>query len=409
MAVIIPTPARGYDRRVRRPGKVGADIHVRAAGPGRLSMDTTDITIIGAGVVGLAIAAELATSGKEIVVVERHDRFGRETSSRNSEVIHAGIYYPKGSVRARLCVEGRRRLYEICEREGIPHRKVGKLIIALEESHLPVLERLQRKGEENGVEGLRLVSREEVHRLEPHVFARGGLLSPETGIIDSHRLMAHLEHRASSGATFAYNCEAVSLEKTAEGYRVGIREPDGASYDFLSRLVINAAGLGAEAVARLAGIDTASAGYAIHPCKGEYFRVAGAGAKVPRRLVYPPPTEISLGLHTVIDLGGGMKIGPNAFYVDSLGYDVDESHRAEFFAKARGYLPWLKEEDLVPDMSGIRPKLFRKGEPERDFVIQEESDRGLPGLIDLIGIESPGLTAAPAIARQVAGLAKELI
>jgi L-2-hydroxyglutarate oxidase LhgO len=372
-------------------------------------MDTTEITIIGAGVVGLAIAAELASLGKEIIVVERHDRFGRETSSRNSEVIHAGIYYPKDSLRARLCVEGRRLLYEICAAAGIPHKKVGKLIIAVEEGHLPILEKLKKKGEGNAVEGLRLISRDEVLRLEPHIAARGGLLSPETGIIDSHRLMAHFEHRASAAATFAYNCSVVSLRKTGEGYQVGIRDADGGSYDFISRVVINAAGLGAETVAKLSGIDTAAARYVIHPCQGEYFRVSGAGKKVPRRLVYPPPTEISLGLHTVIDLGGGMKIGPNAFYVDEINYDVDESHRSEFFRQARGYLPWLKEEDLVPDMSGIRPKLFRKGEPERDFVIREESDRGLPGLITLIGIESPGLTAAPAIARSVAGLAKELI
>ncbi|MCX6347972.1 MAG: FAD-dependent oxidoreductase, partial [Candidatus Aureabacteria bacterium] len=262
---------------------------------------------------------------------------------------------------------------------------------------------------ENAVEGLRLIAKDEVRRLEPHVASHGGLLSPETGIIDSHRLMAHFEHLSSARATIAYNCEVVSLEKTADGYKVGIRDADGGAYDFLSRVVINAAGLGAEAVARMAGIDTKASGYAIHPCKGEYFRVPGAGEKAPKRLVYPPPTEISLGLHTVIDLGGGMKIGPNAFYVDEVDYDVDESHRPEFFHKAKGYLPWLKEEDLVPDMSGIRPKLYRKGEPERDFVIRQEADWGLPGLITLIGIESPGLTAAPAIARHVARLAKEII
>jgi L-2-hydroxyglutarate oxidase LhgO len=219
--------------------------------------------------------------------------------------------------------------------------------------------------------------------------------------------MAYLEKKASPDTTFAYNCELVSLEKKEEGYLVGIRDADGEGYEFLSRIVINAAGLGAEKVAAMAGIDTIAAGYTTYPCKGEYFRVWGGKNERTNRLVYPPPTQISLGLHTVVDLQGGMKIGPNAFYVDELDYTIDEGHLDEFFEGARGYLPDLRRESISPDMAGIRPKLYRKGEAERDFVIHHEEDRGLPGLINLVGIESPGLTAAPAIGRYVKNLVEE--
>jgi L-2-hydroxyglutarate oxidase LhgO len=370
-------------------------------------MEKVDIAIIGVGVVGLSIAAELSGGGREIIAVERHDGFGREASSRNSEVIHAGIYYDRDSLKARFCLEGRHALYELCSREGIPFRKIGKLIIAVVEADLPIIERLKERAEANGVEGLRLLSRREVREMEPSVRAEGGLFSPETGIIDSHGLMAYLEKKASPNTTFAYNCELVSLEKKKDGYLVGIRDSDGEGYEFLSRVVINAAGLGAEEVAAMVGIDTAAAGYTIYPCKGEYFRVWGGENERTNRLVYPPPTGISLGLHTVVDLQGGMKIGPNAFYVDGIDYTVEEEHLDEFFEGAKGYLPALQRDSLSPDMAGIRPKLFRKGESERDFVIQHEEDRGLPGLINLLGIESPGLTAAPAIGRYVAEIVEE--
>jgi L-2-hydroxyglutarate oxidase LhgO len=372
-------------------------------------MEEVDVAIIGAGVVGLSIGAELTGKGREIIVVERHDGFGREASSRNSEVIHAGIYYDRDSLKARFCLEGRHALYELCPRAGIPFKKIGKLIIAVIEDDLPVIERLKERAEANGVEGLRLLSREEVMEMEPNVRAEAGLFSQETGIIDSHGLMAYLEKKASPDTTFAYNCELISLEKKKDGYLVGVRDADGDGYEFLSRVVVNAAGLGAATVARMAGIDTAAAGYTIYPCKGEYFRVWGGKNERTNRLVYPPPTGISLGLHTVVDLQGGMKIGPNAFYVDEIDYTVDEEHQDEFFEGAKGYLPDLKCESLSPDMAGIRPKLYRKGEAERDFVIQHEEARGLPGLINLLGIESPGLTAAPAIGRYVAGIVEDIL
>ncbi len=372
-------------------------------------MEKVDITVIGAGVVGLAAAAELAGPGREIVVVERHDGFGREASSRNSEVIHAGIYYPPGSLKARLCRQGREMLYRLSADEGIPARKIGKIIIALDERDLPVLKGLKARGDENGAGGLRLLTREEVRELEPNVRSAGGLFSPETGIIDSHRLMEHFEKRASASATFAYNCELTGLKKTAGGWRVVIGDADGEEFSFFSRVVINAAGVAAGLVSELAGIDISAAGYTVYPCKGEYFRLRGGEGERTNRLVYPPPTGISLGLHTVVDLQGGVKLGPNAFYVDRIDHTVEESHLDEFFKGARGYLPALRPESLTPDMAGIRAKLCRKGEKERDFVIRHEADRGLEGLVTLAGIESPGLTASPAIGRYVGEIIRELL
>ena len=357
---------------------------------------------------GLSIAAELIGKGREIILVERHDSFGRESSSRNSEVIHAGIYYPPGSLKARFCRRGREMLYDICPRAGIPFCKCGKLIIAIDESQLPLIAELKERAKTNGVPGLRLLSKKEVQELEPEVKAEGALWSPETGIIDSHSLMAYLEKKASTETTLAYNCELISLEKKSGGYLVGIRDADGESFEFFSRVVVNAAGLWADAVAKMAGIKPEEAGYTIHPCKGEYFRVR-PGKKLFSRLIYPPPTAISLGIHTVIDLQGGRKLGTNAFYVDEIDYKVDESNLDDFFLQARAFLPALKKEDLFADMAGIRPKLYREGEEERDFVIVHEGERGLEGLINLIGIESPGLTAAPALGEHVAGMVAEII
>lgn len=370
-------------------------------------MEKVDVCIVGAGVVGLSIAAELSGTGREIIVVERHDGFGREASSRNSEVIHAGIYYERGSLKACLCLEGRHSLYSLCYRERIPCRKIGKLIIALNSDDIRVVEELKKRAEANGVDGLRLLSRKEIKELEPNVKAEGGLLSPETGIIDSHALMSFLAKKSSPDTTFAYNCELVSLKKQGEQYLVGIRDADGGKFEFLSGVVVNAAGLGAEKVASLAGIDTEKAGYVIYPCKGEYFRVWGESSERTNRLVYPPPNAISLGLHTVVDLQGGLKIGPNAFYVNRIDYTVDSGHLDEFFEGARVYLPELHRESLSPDMAGIRPKLYRKGEVERDFIINHEESRGLPGLINLLGIESPGLTASPAIGRYVRDMVEQ--
>jgi L-2-hydroxyglutarate oxidase LhgO len=228
------------------------------------------------------------------------------------------------------------------------------------------------------------------------------LYSPESGIVDSHQLMKHLEQSAESrGATLAYGIEVIALEKSIEGYVVEIKDTDGEQLQLESTVVINAAGLGSESIARMAGIDADREGYRIHLCKGEYFSVSSRHQGKIGRLVYPTPSPIHLGAHCVLSLDDRLKIGPNAVYVDQISYEVDEDGQLEFFTNAKKFLPFLEYEDLAPDMAGIRPKLYREGEPFRDFIIQEESDRGLSGLINLVGIESPGLTSCLAIAETV--------
>ncbi|MDI6793787.1 MAG: NAD(P)/FAD-dependent oxidoreductase [bacterium] len=369
-------------------------------------MEKVDITIIGAGVVGLAIAAEVADDTREIVVLERHETFGQETSSRNSEVIHAGIYYPKDSLKAKLCVEGKQLLYQVCHRHGIPCQQTGKLIVALNEEEVKGLEMLLAKGEQNGINDLRMLSTNEVKKMEPHIQAKAALYSPSTGIIDTHSLMKYFESAAKDkGAALAYECEVKSIEQCAQGYEVGVQDADGEAFSFLSRVVINSAGLHADKIAALAGIDIDAAGYRIHYCKGEYFKVGGGRHKLVHHLIYPSPTAISLGIHTVLDLQGMMKLGPNAFYVEEIDYQVEERHKKDFLESIKPILPFVEEDDLSPDMAGIRPKLQASGEEVRDFIIKHEESSGLPGLINLVGIESPGLTSAPAIAKYVGKIA----
>jgi L-2-hydroxyglutarate oxidase LhgO len=364
-------------------------------------MDSADVIIIGAGVVGLAIAQRLSRAGRETIVVERHDGFGRETSSRNSEVIHGGFYYPEHSLKAALCVEGRRLLYELCGRENIPCRATGKLVVANTPGELETIDRLYDQGIRNGVEGLRVLSAREVERHEPGIVAKKALLSPATGIVDTHALMKFLEVSAGRhGATIAYGCEVVGLEQRDGGWRVEVVDVDGGREKYACAAVVNAAGLEAGRVASMAGIDIDAAGYRIHPCKGEYFSVSSRHRGRLRHLVYPAPTAVSLGIHAVLGLDGGLKLGPNAFFVDTIDYNVDEGHLTEFYESARRYLPFIDKSDLRPDQAGIRPKLQRPGDAFRDFVISGEQGP-LKGLVNLIGIESPGLTACLAIAGEV--------
>ncbi len=368
-------------------------------------MDQVDVLIIGAGVICLAIAARLANASRDVVVVEMHDGFGRETSSRNSEVIHGGIYYAEELLKTRLCVEGNPLLYELCAREGIPHRKTGKIIVATDEAESDKVQELFAQGKKNGVPGLSLISAGEIAAREPEVRGVLGLLSPESGIVDSHGLMGYFEHAAvSGGATLAFNCEVTGIAGDRTGYLVEIREPDGTLTELRSACVINSAGLHADRIAGMAGIDMDAAGYRIRPCKGEYFRVSSRHKGRLRALVYPVPSSVHLGAHAVLGLDGSLKIGPSSFYVDTLDYTVDPANQSVFHRKAHRFLPFLELDDLSPDMSGIRPKLYRRGEPFRDFVIREESDLGLPGLVNLVGMESPGLTSCLAIAEKVKGL-----
>ena len=368
-------------------------------------------TIIGAGVVGLAVAAELSTTRKGVMILERNPAFGQETSSRNSEVIHAGIYYAKDSKKARLCVEGNRLLYRLCEDSRIPYRKCGKLIVATAKKEEAILATIQEQARENGAQPLEMLSAKQIKALEPNVKACAALFSPSTGIIDSHRLMRRFAAQANkNGAHFVPQTTVTRVEKQDDGrYRVHLVYPDGQTDTFASRWIINCAGLDADRIAASMGIDIDACGYRLYYWKGEYF-----GLDLPRgfirRLVYPvpQPNHVGLGVHATIDLNDHVKLGPNATYLPNrtLDYSVNPEARRSFYEAALRYLPNISYDQLNPEMSGIRPKLQRPGDPARDFIITEESSKDLPGVVNLIGIESPGLTASPAIARYVADLVK---
>ncbi|RJQ51839.1 MAG: NAD(P)/FAD-dependent oxidoreductase [Nitrospiraceae bacterium] len=369
-------------------------------------MDEVKITIIGAGVAGLAIAAELSSKYDSIVALEKHNTFGQETSSRNSEVVHAGIYYQEGSLKARLCIEGAQRLYELCEINSIPHKRLGKLIVATDQSELPVIEELLKKGERNGARDLKLLSKNEIGKLEPHTNAVAALYSPDTGIIDSHSLMKHFHTVSeSNGVLFAFNSEVEILEKEDDWFIVGVRQEN---YKLKSKVVINCAGLASDHIANMAGIDIEKNKYKLKYCKGSYFSYAEPSPV--KMLVYPVPHDqlTGLGVHATLDMGGRLRFGPDTEYVDHIDYKVDINKKGMFYKGALKIIPGLHEDSFVPDMAGIRPKLQGPGEKTRDFIIAEESDKKLNGLINLIGIESPGLTAAPAIAKMVSGIVDNL-
>ena len=373
--------------------------------------EVADIAIVGAGVVGLAVAAAVARDDRTVYVLEKNDSFGRETSSRNSGVIHAGIYYPTGSLKAQFCVEGNGMLYDLCAKHGIPHRKAGKLIVATGEEELGELYSLLEQGRANGARDLQLISRDKVEELEPNVNAIAAIWSPSTGIVDSHSLMLHYINEATlCGAQVAYRCEVTGIEKIAGGYRVSVQDWTG-GFSFDTSLLVNCAGLHSDGIAALAGIDIDAAGYRLHYCRGEYYTVDGSRKGLVNHLVYPVPlpSNVGMGIHITIDLEGRLRLGPSTEYVDAIDYSMDGRNKELFYESARKYLPALEPADIEPDMVGIRPKLQPPGGDVRDFVIREESDRGLPGLIDLIGIESPGLTASPAIGKYVAELADRLL
>jgi len=368
-----------------------------------LDVDQIDITVIGAGVVGLAVARALSATGHSVAVLERHAAFGQETSSRNSEVIHGGIYYPTGSLKAQLCVSGAALLYEYCRQYQVSHKALGKVIVAVEAGELPALEKIYQTGLANGARELRLLDQAEVRALEPSITAVAGLLSPRTGIVNAHQLMETLAAQAQAqGAMLVFSAEVIGVEKTGDGYRVSMARDE---YQFHSRVVVNCAGLASDRVAGLCGLHVPE--YLLHWCKGDYF---SATCSLPvKHLVYPVVSGQAhgLGIHLTLDLGGRARFGPDVTYVDSLDYTVSAEKMTSFWQAIRRYLPSIRREDLVPDMSGIRPKLQGPSDGFKDFIIRHEADRGFPGLINLVGIESPGLTACLAIANLVKTLAEE--
>ncbi len=367
-----------------------------------------DVAIIGAGVIGLAIAAELAQEDKGIIIFEKNHTFGLETSTRNSEIVHTGIYYPEDSLKAKLCVEGKNLLYELCDRHGIGYKKLGKIIVAVNENEVKELERIYRQGERNGIEDLTLLSREELKKLEPNVEGRAGLLSPSTSVIDVYSLMKFFYSQAKRrGAEIVFNTEVIGIENTGTRHRIQIKDREGIS-SFIAGILVNSTGLNSDKIAKLAGIDIAQVGYKLHYCKGEYFSLNSNRKHFVERLIYPIPGQAGLGIHINLGLDGRMRLGPNARYVDEIDYSVDGTQKKAFYEFAKRFLPLLELEDLEPDSAGIRPKLQSPREVFRDFIISHEDKIGFPGLINLIGIESPGLTASPAIARYVARIIKEL-
>ena len=368
-----------------------------------------DVIIIGAGVVGLAIAAELSRADKTVFVFEKNRTFGLETSSHNSEVIHAGMYYPENSLKAKLCVNGNSLLYELCDKFNINHKKLGKLIVAADDAETKEVERLYYQGLKNGVSGLQMLAREEIQRLEPNVKAVAALLSPSTGVVDSYNLLRCYYGRAKENAVeFIFNTAVIGIDRNTGSFNVSIHDSEGIS-SVTANVVINAAGLFSDKVAQLAGIDLEKAGYKLHYCKGEYFSLNPKVGCSVHRLVYPVPEQAGVGVHVTLSIDGSMRLGPDTKYVDMIDYAVDESAGEEFYQAVRRYLPSVELDDLVPDFAGVRPKLQGPGEGFRDYVIRDETEKGLPGLINLIGIESPGLTASPAIAKYVAEIIAEIL
>ena len=359
------------------------------------------VLVIGAGVVGLAIARAAALAGHEVIVAEATGGIGNGVSSRNSEVIHAGMYYPTGSLRARHCVQGRRMLYEFCASHGVPHKKCGKLIVATDEKQTAKIEGIYRQGQINGVEGLEFLGGNAARAMEPALSCVAAMLSPETGIIDSHAFMLALQGDLEDrGGMIAFNTRIERLTTSASGWQVtfGGAEPGTLEVD----AVINSAGLGAQGIARATDGYPAARVPRLVLAKGNYFGFNGR--PVFSHLIYPAPVEGGLGTHVTLDMAGRMRFGPDVEWIGEESYGVDPRRAESFYASIRTYWPDLPDHSLVPDYCGIRPKLTGKGEPAADFVIEGAAEHGLPRLVQLFGIESPGLTSSLSIAEEVTRL-----
>lgn len=362
--------------------------------------DQVDAVVVGAGVVGIAIARELAHAGREVILLDRESHFGSCISSRNSEVIHAGIYYPPGSSKAALCVEGKRLLYEYCQAKGVPYRRLGKLIFAATQAQMPVLEGLKAKGEAAGVDDLCLLEPKAVQALEPRLTCSAALHSPSTGIIDSHALMLSMLGEAEAmGAIFVPNTHVERISGQANKWNVWIKGEDQAVVS--TSILINAAGLGAQRLA--SAIEGLESDYVppLRLARGAYFAYDG---QVPfSHLIYPVPEPGGLGLHLTLDMAGQGRFGPDVQWIDEISYDVDVCKKTTFLTAARAIWPDIDPDRLHPAYAGIRPKISGPNEPTGDFIISSEREHGQRGLVNLFGIESPGLTASLAIARLVLG------
>ena len=366
-------------------------------------MDSVDCVVVGAGVVGLATARALAIAGYETVIVERHDAFGTETSSRNSEVVHAGIHYPQGSHKARLCVRGRDLLYRYCSERSVPYRRCGKLIVATSESQLPELARIAESARGNGVSDLLFLEREVARSMEPGLECAGALWSPSTGIVDAHNYMLSLLGDAERfGAVIAYRSPVDALRSVRGGTDVltGGESPG----HLRARWLVNSGGLGAVALARrVEGFPIEHIPHE-YRAKGSYFALNGRAPF--SRLIYPVPEPGGLGIHLTLDLSGQPRFGPDVEWVDAIDYEVEPGRAAHFYDVIRRYWPALADGALTPAYAGIRPRISGPGEPPADFRIDGPAVHGVPGVVNLFGIESPGLTAAAAIAGEVVAMVR---
>jgi L-2-hydroxyglutarate oxidase LhgO len=365
-------------------------------------MDTVDCIVAGAGVVGLAIARRLSRAGRDVVVIDPAHDIGTSTSSRNSEVIHAGIYYAAGSLMARHCVDGKRALYDYCRDHGVPHRRCGKLIVAVSADECDRLAAIKARAKANGVDDLEFLDAAAVHAREPAVRCAAALLSPSTGIVDSHAFMLSLRGEAEdAGAAFAFNAPLAGAEIRGDGLVVDVG--GAAPMSLGCRLLVNAAGLHAPAVARsIAGMPIERIPTAYF-AKGNYFSCT---CRAPfTHLIYPVPEPGGLGVHLTLDLGGQAKFGPDVEWVNGIDYSVDATRADRFYPAIRRYWPDLPDGALAPAFAGIRPKIVPPAVANQDFMIQGPQDHGVAGLINLFGIESPGLTSSLSIADHVAELA----
>ena len=358
-------------------------------------MDKVESVVVGAGVLGLAVARALARSGREVVILEAEDAIGVHTSSRNSEVIHAGIYYPKGSLKARACVDGRKRLYAYCDEHGVPYRRSGKLIVATHEGQVAELKGIQKRAHENGVADVTEIPAAEAMRMEPALRCVAALHSPSTGIIDSHALMlAYLGDAEAAGAMLALKS---SLEKAVFTGRDFELQVSGTKIK--TTILVNSAGLRAPSIARLIDGFPPDRVPPEFYAKGNYYSLTGRPPF--SRLVYPVPEPGGLGVHVTLDLAGQARFGPDVEWVERIDYEVDPRRAERFYAAIRRYWPALADGALAPGYAGIRPKISGPQEPAADFVIQGPAEHGIAGLVNLFGIESPGLTASLALADDV--------